>query len=253
MNQNQSIKVRSFRIGFTLIELLVVIAIIAILAAMLLPALAKAKARAQAIGCVSNEKQIALAFHMYADDYGQKLPMCASSGTPSDPPMMDYALLPYMSDHTNGVSHQMQAWMCPALLARYPGQSIQRNLGYLGNDHLNHSNDAGTGSPSRRLTQVTRPTSTMLFGDAFMDTPPGGSGTAAHHFNLECQGETPGIAMVSYATKVMALPPLHSGSANLGFADGHVAATKYMVMTNRCSASGHGGNTGNGNIFDFTR
>lgn len=59
--------------GFTLVELLVVIAVIAILAALLLPALGRARVRAYAIGCLNNTRQLALAWRLYADDHADRL------------------------------------------------------------------------------------------------------------------------------------------------------------------------------------
>ena len=92
--------------SFTLIELLVVIAIIAILAAMLLPALQGAKNKAMQISCTNNQKQMALSFHMYAGDFRDVVPSSCMTGVcwdRRDKSYADgvntsaYAIMPYMN------------------------------------------------------------------------------------------------------------------------------------------------------------
>src|ERR1035437_8329848 len=87
--KNQGAKLPNGHRGFTLIELLVVIAIIAILAALLLPALVKTKSKAQGVLCFNNHKQLALAWRMYAEDNNERLVYASTAGNVARAPSND--------------------------------------------------------------------------------------------------------------------------------------------------------------------
>lgn len=212
--------VRSFcgrcsqRAGFTLIELLVVIAIIAILAAMLLPALNKARDKAKQITCASNMKQLGIALHLYTTDWQDVLP-CPTSAF-GDAACWFYAIDPYLlrinPTATASTAQKVARIKQDPVWSKFDPadqpnwRTIKMNRKLVGNETDGNPN-AGVSTPSvtpqwRRITSVSRPTTTTMLFDGAVEIA---TGIATRFDYWE-----PGAEL------------RHSNGANILFVDGHV-------------------------------
>jgi len=242
-------------LGFTLIELLVVIAIIAILAAMLLPALAAAKAKAYKIQCVNNARQIGIAYQLYVNDNGDVLPYVGLNTPSPNPTSWDYLITPYVGQ-TNMVSAggylKIPIFVCPTLqaqlIAQFPSVTTVQNeadRGYAPNKHQAFLDDAEKTEGQRKMTQANSPSHTVLLGDACRVGPT----VHTTFYYVSCGAVLPGTIQITAQTTDG--NPRHNKLANLVFMDGHTESMNTNVMAILDSVPANGGTSGNGNIWDF--
>jgi prepilin-type N-terminal cleavage/methylation domain-containing protein/prepilin-type processing-associated H-X9-DG protein len=233
------------RWAFTLIELLVVIAIIAILAAMLLPALAKAKAKAQGISCLNNLKQMQLGWSMFPDDNNDSVVTNAGAFTPNLASWvtgwLDWGAGVPVGANTNNqylqegalgsyMSRTLGSYKCPA--DNLPGATGRRNRsismnGFVGdyptmanpNGIVHDAYGAGLCRTYRKTSEFTRPgpSSTWIFID-------------------ECPDSINDGLLGVYMTKAEwddVPAATHGGSGAMSFADGHAEIKKWVDANTR--------------------
>ncbi len=212
--------------AFTLIELLVVIAIIAILAGMLLPALAKAKAKAKQAKCVSNERQIGLGYMLYANDQSDYLPV-AGSPDPSQgsgwvaPSRWFLEISPYISSGSETNYRQMVAKekvvACPtAVLAKAIPTNVPGWQGYGGYGH-NYAYLGYTPDDRKKLSIVTKPVETCLNGDGLDPAP------SIQWWMLGYLYPPTVSVQFKYVR--------HGTGGNYSWVDGHVSMTSWKTMS----------------------
>jgi prepilin-type N-terminal cleavage/methylation domain-containing protein/prepilin-type processing-associated H-X9-DG protein len=219
----------SWHNGFTLIELLVVIAIIAILAAMLLPALAAAKAKAKTIACASNEKQIALGYLLYADDNNNYLPVAGQNtgGITVLPTEWYVEISPYFakSSISNSTLNVVGTVVtCPsanlALLYRIATYSTDPNTNGIGGyghnyPYLGYYEGYIPATYARKkITVITKPTDTIFNSDTLDPLPSDRSVIEFYGYSYA----------TSYAKNTLPnhIYTRHGKGDNYSWADGHV-------------------------------
>ncbi len=203
------------RRGFTLIELLVVIAIIAILAAILFPVFARAREKARQTSCLSNLKQLGLAWLMYAQDYDERV--CATHMPPvGAPDRTDMWVYVANSDPTRAIGSRLmpyckneQMFVCPSEPGSHWSYGMNYYFAAYARATLGSSGPSGYGYGGAALAAIGRPAEILVLTDARSDCYY--IGNASY----------PGYGWRSPGYVCGGARPRHNDGVNCTFADGH--------------------------------